>query len=391
MSPREFNYIQEGHYILKVLPIEGKIGASILALNKAADTYRASGRYDEAINCCTKALSLAQDPDLDIPSDLDVKYAKGFTQMHLGTVYFGQKKLEEAVVRYHQAQKLFNEQNKPYSEAIAWMALGIVYYVRAQDNPKTIGSSDDDWKRSMKAYQRSYDIFRKLDNPILMDEIKRRLAIVKHEYQRAMEDFCREETARKKQWEKPREEEVEGITGSFTLPSEEGVLKIPVIAIPIVAKIAAGIEFTLAQENITGYLVLDKESARNATFALRVKGNSMINAHILNGDYVLIYVQEEVEDGEIAAVRITEEEEATLKRFYKGKIDGEIYWTLKPENDQEPTIIVSSKEFKPKLKERLHEKFKRLGRKVEFRVGIPTIEGKVVGVIRTFREMQSSP
>lgn len=383
------NYAQEGKFILDKLPVEDKkIGDTILMLTKQAENYRAKGQYEEAKYCCDKAIALTQDPDLDKPDELDVKYAEGFVKMHLGTIYLSQGKFKQAADRYRQAQKLFSERNKPYSEGIAWMALGIAYHAQARNNPNSVGSGDDEWKEAMKAYQRSFDIFRKLDKPKLMGEVRGRLKSVNDQYQQAMEEFCRKEEARKKQREKPREEEMEkeGVMPlTFILPSGEEVLQVP---IPIVAKIAAGRELTLAEENILGYLMLDEEHARNATFALRVEGNSMINAHITNGDYVLIHAQEEVENSEIAAVRISQEmEEAVLKQLYEEKFDEEVYYRLEPENDQEPTIIVVSN---PDLKERIAERSKEQGKRVEIIVGTPAVEGKVVGVVRTFREMQTS-
>ena len=64
-------------------------------------------------------------------------------------------------------------------------------------------------------------------------------------------------------------------------------------------------------------------------FALRVRGESMINAGILSGDYVIIRKQPEVENGEIAAA-LVDGEEATLKRVYV-EDDGRV--RLQPEND----------------------------------------------------------
>ena len=102
------NYVQEGKLILDGLPLEdAKIGAAILMLTKQAEDYRAQGQYEEAKHCCDKAIALAQDPDLDKPDELDVKYAEGFVKMHLGTIYFSQGKLQQAADRYQQAQKLF--------------------------------------------------------------------------------------------------------------------------------------------------------------------------------------------------------------------------------------------------------------------------------------------
>ena len=80
--------------------------------------------------------------------------------------------------------------------------------------------------------------------------------------------------------------------------------------IPILGTIAAGSPI-LAEENIEEYV----DFAQCKTdFALRVKGSSMINANIRDGDIVFIQQQPDVDDGQIAAVLI--DEEATLKRVY---------------------------------------------------------------------------
>lgn len=82
--------------------------------------------------------------------------------------------------------------------------------------------------------------------------------------------------------------------------------------IPLVGTIACGTP-TLATENIEEYIKADKSI--KATFALRCKGDSMINARIFDGDIVYIRQQDDIENSEIAAVLIGEE--ATLKRVYK--------------------------------------------------------------------------
>ena len=82
--------------------------------------------------------------------------------------------------------------------------------------------------------------------------------------------------------------------------------------IPLIGTIACG-EPILAEENIEGYVKLDKNI--DAEFALRCKGDSMIGARIRNGDIVYIHEQQDVENGEIAAVLIGDE--ATLKRVFK--------------------------------------------------------------------------
>ena len=81
--------------------------------------------------------------------------------------------------------------------------------------------------------------------------------------------------------------------------------------IPLVGTIACGTP-VLATENLDGEVTVPEEI--NADFALRCKGDSMIDARINNGDIVYIRQQPTVENGEIAAVLI--DEEATLKRVY---------------------------------------------------------------------------
>lgn len=84
--------------------------------------------------------------------------------------------------------------------------------------------------------------------------------------------------------------------------------------VPLLGTIACG-EPILAAENIEDYI--DMDSSVHADFALRCKGDSMINARIFDGDVVYIRKQSTVENGEIAAVLITGlETEATLKRVY---------------------------------------------------------------------------
>src|SRR5438477_2763399 len=97
--------------------------------------------------------------------------------------------------------------------------------------------------------------------------------------------------------------------------------------IPIVGKVAAGLPL-LAQQNIEDTVQLPKEWAPAGAFLLKVQGNSMEGAHILDGDYVLVHPQDTASNGEIVVALIGEE--ATVKRFYKtgSRI------TLKAENSQ---------------------------------------------------------
>jgi len=102
------------------------------------------------------------------------------------------------------------------------------------------------------------------------------------------------------------------------------------ISVPILGQVAAG-KPILAEENILGTLALDRSVTRGGqVFLLKVKGDSMIGAGILDGDYVLVKVQDQAENGEVvvAMVESASGGEATVKRFFHrgGKI------VLQPEN-----------------------------------------------------------
>jgi len=111
------------------------------------------------------------------------------------------------------------------------------------------------------------------------------------------------------------------------------------LEIPVVGEISAGRPI-LAQENIEGTMVIDKSIIKNSNgiFALRVKGDSMINAGILDGDYVIVSLQPDAESGDIIVALI--EDEATIKRFYKEKDN----LRLQPENERMEPIIVKPNE-----------------------------------------------
>ena len=84
--------------------------------------------------------------------------------------------------------------------------------------------------------------------------------------------------------------------------------------IPVIGRVAAGLPL-LAQENIEEMIQLPKDWAPAGAFLLKVQGNSMEGAHILDGDYVLVHPQETAVNGEIVVALIGDE--ATVKRFYR--------------------------------------------------------------------------
>ena len=115
------------------------------------------------------------------------------------------------------------------------------------------------------------------------------------------------------------------------LPSNIVALPTSRPTVPLVGQIACGTPI-LAEENIEGYVELPEHV--RADYALTCKGDSMINTGIRDGDAVYIRQQEEVENGQIAAVMV-DDGEATLKRFYH---DGNTV-TLIAENSSVPPMV----------------------------------------------------
>lgn len=109
-----------------------------------------------------------------------------------------------------------------------------------------------------------------------------------------------------------------------------------VVNLPIVGTVTAG-QPILAVQNIEDTLPISTDFiGTKESFVLKVKGDSMINAGILDGDYVIVNVQNTATNGEIVVALI--EDEATVKTFYKE--DNHI--RLQPENNALDPIIVDS-------------------------------------------------
>lgn len=105
--------------------------------------------------------------------------------------------------------------------------------------------------------------------------------------------------------------------------------------VPVVGRVAAGSPI-LAEENTEAVLPFPSEIVGDGElFVLRVRGESMINAGILNDDYIVVRSQPDAKNGEIVVAMI--DDEATVKRFYKE--DG--HFRLQPENDYMEPIITS--------------------------------------------------
>jgi repressor LexA len=109
--------------------------------------------------------------------------------------------------------------------------------------------------------------------------------------------------------------------------------------VPVLGRVPAG-KPLFSEENIEGILSIPDDMGSGKLFALQVKGDSMIDAGILDGDRVIVKQQAAAENGDIVCAVI--EGEATLKRFFK---KGGVI-TLKAENEKYPPITVAEGEFR---------------------------------------------
>ncbi|MCM1227628.1 MAG: transcriptional repressor LexA [Clostridium sp.] len=117
------------------------------------------------------------------------------------------------------------------------------------------------------------------------------------------------------------------------------------INVPVVGKVAAGIPIT-AVENITDYIRFSTGNTySNPLFALKVQGESMINAGIYDGDMIIVEKMSYAENGDIV-VALVDGEDATVKTFYKE--DG--YFRLQPENDSMEPIIAKNVQILGKVR-----------------------------------------
>ena len=113
--------------------------------------------------------------------------------------------------------------------------------------------------------------------------------------------------------------------------------------VPVVGAVAAG-QPLLAEQNIEDYFPIPVELLPNAdTFMLRVKGDSMVNAGILDGDQIIVEQTPSAQNGDIVVALL--DDSATVKRFYRE--DG--HYRLQPENDYMDPIIVDHVDIQGKV------------------------------------------
>lgn len=113
------------------------------------------------------------------------------------------------------------------------------------------------------------------------------------------------------------------------------MVRTEMVSLPVIGTVAAGVPI-LAEENISQYFPVpaDMVPKGEPSFILKVKGDSMINAGILNGDQIFVQTCQTAQNGDMIVALV--DDSATVKTFYKE--DGHI--RLQPENDNMEPIIV---------------------------------------------------
>jgi SOS-response transcriptional repressor LexA len=252
-------------------------------LNKRADYYRRRELWDDALEFAGLSLDLCKEGSH--------MQSVGIAQMHLGAIYHAKGSLREAARCYESSLDSFIYDRR--NRSISWLAIA--------RTKRQLG----EWRSVVEAYEFSLEILKGLDEEMYKE--------VSDEYQ----DVVRSRPPK-------------------ALPiisqSEDGGKEIP-----IVARVAAG-EPILAEENIDGYTCVDKETATQVDYALRVRGDSMIEDVIQDGDLVLMQhrVDPPPKGRIVAAIVAQMDNEATLKRFH----DEGDHIRLEPANGAHPFLIV---------------------------------------------------
>ena len=343
------------HIISLVKPLDpNRIGKALYDLCEIADSFRRQEAWEEALECCRTGHELIGEMAGQNSRNIEIDYCEGIVLLYEGTIYLSQEKNQAAEDCFRRSADTHSRIDLR-NEGIAWLGLGITL------------ESKGDLTRALEAYQLSLNVFNYLtgNRGSIRIEAVSRLERVRDRLRSDLEKRIRSRDI-KQQKGTPK-----------TLPLPKPKLEPRWTRVPVVGRIMAG-EPVLVDEKIEDHIIVDDEIARDADFALRVQGDSMINAHIVNGDLTLIRQQQQATPGDIIAVAITDlEPEGTLKRFFEGND----YVRLQPENDNEETLIILDKDAEEsRIRDELASKVVKIKvyRDVEL-----YIFGKVIAVLRT--------
>ena len=265
-------------------------------LNKTVDEFRSRDNPKSAIDFCQRSLRLA--------NDLGDMYAQGVALIREGALYHDTGELEKAAKSYREGAEVFHTNGNRHCEGVALLGVGMAYHTLRQQD------------KALQFYQKSYQIFLRLS--------ERSRTVGEPRRARLYDNLCR-----------GIQDRVEHITSDVQQGiSETGPLRFVLVLgetgagdpVYTVADVNGNTETDKIMINDVGFKLLTSKSRRtkkftfrpgNTYFALDVRGSSMIEAGILDGDRILVRRQPKVEQGEIAVVQIRDVDGAKtlVKRF----------------------------------------------------------------------------
>lgn len=348
-----------------------KIGPAVCKLlDEAVECVRQLNNWTEAERCCDWGFDVCQRDPADqltvtgmTGQIRDLHFPQAAIQFHRGVFLLGQSKLGTASEYFRMsARSFFHSHGVSVSSAamvgacLSHWACGKVTFV------------GQEWGKALQAYQHALDLIDKRD--ARAEDLRR---LITSEIEVTQLAIRRQLHTQPHTSPTPR---------SSSRPSGSSLCYVPILA-----KIAAGTPLptgdgmpfgNIDPDNLLGELFLDAEHARGAIFGLLVKGDSMCEAGIFDGDYALIRKQEDATNGAVAAVRIERagyEDEATLKKYFK---ESE-HWFLEPANRRyKPIVVVARSE-----RERIVREYAKRGIEVDARVDANVkMIGRVVAVWR---------
>ncbi|UCG12286.1 MAG: hypothetical protein JSU72_17590 [Deltaproteobacteria bacterium] len=228
--------------------------------------------------------------------------AHGQVSILLGAIHLGQRDWTKASYYFGQGARRLRERNYRALESLAYFGQALTH------------KQEKNWPIALGAGQKALDTIRDLPVTDRSPHTKRLKKRIKQEIDTMTEASVKE-----------------GLT-SASIP----------IPIPIVSSIAAGLG-VIVDDNIEEYLYLDEDHCNGADFGVRVEGDSMREAGILNGDIALIRQQPLVETGEIAAVVINTPagSEGVLKRYHLYENQAHMrHWYLESSNPGSEHLVV---------------------------------------------------
>lgn len=174
------SYEEDTTYIIETL-LKGldkrRIGITMLALVYSIEEHWRAKKWSQSDRCCEQLKRLAEDPDMQEVSEIDMTYVKGIAQICWGAILLSQdsrdrqKRLENAISFFSKSQSLFQKANAPHSEAAAWLALGIAY--QRQYELGIVHLKEHHWAETLKALQRSLTICQNLGDRLQVDVVDR--------------------------------------------------------------------------------------------------------------------------------------------------------------------------------------------------------------------------